>query len=732
MAEKEFTFKLVASLDDLTKALHVRFCVFVEEMQIPYSEEFDGLDQSALHVMGMAKGEPFATARIRHLDGAARIERLCVRKSYRAKGLGDRLLSFVISLTEQTGYTRCSVLAEGMLVQWYRNHGFQIERTVKRADGSECFEMARTAGKPQEELPAKEVKKPLESIIPPKLEKKAKESSPKSSATDLRCAVSNAPFEITDQDRTFYKKMGVPPPKLSPQERARRRMAFANQRNLFVRNCAGSGKRIVTNYPPEAIFPVYDVLYWLSDAWDQFASQRPYDFKRPFFEQFAELMQVAPRPNLQREPSDENCDYTNYAGKNKNCYLIFDSDNNKECCHCYSISSCVDTVDCFRVEKSELCYECVDCTNCYSSTFLQNCENCSDSAFLKNCIGCKHCFGSVNLRNKSYYFENEKLSKDAYQEELKAVRLDRYSMLKQIRPQFAEQALLFPHKALQGVQNENVLGDYLTNCKNALHCFDSRALWDCKYVLQAFDNAKDCIDCVEIGNGAELLYECCYGGYNAHFNRFCSHTYVNTSNLTYCSNCSSCADCFGCIGLHHAKYCILNTQYSEADYKALLPKIIAHMESTGEWGEFFPPQVSPFPYNLTHAHEYSSLAKSEATARGYRWQDSEQKEYQPSVYQIPDAIEQVQDDILQALLACEVTGKNYKLQKAELLFYRKMNIPVPRLCPDERHTARLKLRNSRKFYKRKCTASGREIITTIPSDSPIEVLCEEEYLKLLE
>ena len=84
------------------------------------------------------------------------------------------------------------------------------------------------------------------------------------------------------------------------------------------------------------------------------------------------------------------------------------------------------------------------------------------------------------------------------------------------------------------------------------------------------------------------------------------------------------------------------------------------------------------------------------------------------------------------VLACEVTGKNYKLQKPELELYRKMKLPVPRLCPDERHLRRLKLRNARKLYHTKCATSGRAIVTSIPPDSGMKVLCEEEFLESLE
>ena len=60
--------------------------------------------------------------------------------------------------------------------------------------------------------------------------------------------------------------------------------------------------------------PVYDQAYRWSDAWDFRDYGRDFDFSRPFFEQFAELLEVVPQPNLTSNYLlDENSEYTNYA-----------------------------------------------------------------------------------------------------------------------------------------------------------------------------------------------------------------------------------------------------------------------------------------------------------------------------------------------------------------------------------------------------------------------------------
>ncbi len=551
-----------------------------------------------------------------------------------------------------------------------------------------------------------------------------------------QCLISSVEFEVTDSDLEYYASLDVPSPRLSPTERSRRRMSFGNHRNLYLRICAATGKRIVTNFPPDWSGPVYDVGYWHSNSWNPLSTGRDYNFSRAFFPQFQELMTVAPLPGLLRAPQyDENCEYTNYAGKNKDCYMIFDSDKNRECYYSFSINSCTDVIDCFRADSCELCYECIDCSKCYNSKYLQNCDTCSDSWFLKNCIGCAFCFGSVNLRNKRYYFFNEQLTESEYCNRLNALSLGKRSTLTRFRSDFRRYAEQFPHKFMHGVHNEEVTGDYLYHCKDAEFCFDSRKLWGCKYVTQSFDAAKSCMDCTEVGDSAELLYESCYGGYEAYSNRFCSHFLGSTSFLTYCLHCVRSSNLFGCVGLHDAHYCIFNKQYSKDDFKTLNQRIISQMKISLEWGEFFPAALSPFPYNKSHAQDYLPLTKAEALDRGYKWEDDEnenQSKDKEICSAIPETISEVGRDILFHVFNCARSGKRFKYQRAELALYRKMNLPLPEICPDERHLYRLQCRNRRELFSRNCDISGKPLLSSFAPGGPEKVVSEEEFWKLLD
>jgi hypothetical protein len=187
------------------------------------------------------------------------------------------------------------------------------------------------------------------------------------------------------------------------------------------------------------------------------------------------------------------------------------------------------------------------------------------------------------------------------------------------------------------------------------------------------------------------------------------------------------------VGLKHKKYCILNRQYTQDEYERLVPQIIEHMRQGGEWGEFFPTTLSPFPYNETLAQESFPLSKEEILKRGWMWR--EQKDEMPKVEKVivarnlPDSIEDVPDDILNWAVECEVTKRPFKIIKPELEFYRKMKLPVPHFHPDERHCRRMELRNPQHLWSRQCAKCGKGIETTYPPERPERVYCEECYLK---
>ncbi|PID70179.1 hypothetical protein CSB37_03315 [bacterium DOLZORAL124_38_8] len=567
------------------------------------------------------------------------------------------------------------------------------------------------------------------------------------------CRVSGEKFIIAKEDLEFYAKMGVITednlqdlisgkindcsglPTLCPDERQRRRMCWRNERTFYTRNCSGTGVSMISIYDKETSFPVYEQSYWWSDNWDAFDYGEDFDSSKSFFEQFGALMEVVPRKNLFQDTGSENSTYTNGAGYNKDCYLLVNGAHNEGTLYARGTTGCVDSMELYFSDKCELGYELIDCTNVFNVRYSESCRNCADSWFLKNCIGCNNCFGCVNLRNKQYYFLNKKLSKENYEKELKKLNLSKYSSVAGLRDKFQKFVEQYPQRCLEIFFSENCVGDFIQKSKNCYDCFEATECEDVKYA-DSVKFLKSSQDVLAFGYRAELLYETVSMGRSN--NVFAGLNGAHNFDAKFLFECVNCNNCFGCVGLKHKQYCILNKQYTKESYEELLPKIIAHMKQTGEWGEFFPANMSPFAYNETVAQEYYPLTKEEAEKKGYKWKDEPvNKKYETLKQsfdwsQIPDDIQEVKDDILMKVLFCERSGKPYQIQKAELRFYRKMNLPIPHLHPDERHKDRMKLRNPRKLYERTCADCQKAIQTTFAPERPEKILCEDCYLKVVD
>lgn len=554
------------------------------------------------------------------------------------------------------------------------------------------------------------------------------------------CKQCRASFEIRPEDLAFYervspvfvgKKYPIPPPTLCPVCRLQRRLAHINESKLYRRTSSKSGKEILSIFSPDKALQVYEAKEWWGDDWDPMQYGHSIDTLESCRNQFVSLMRSVPLQALYVD-NNENSDYVNYSGWSKNCYLCFCTDYAEDCEYCHGVYYTKNTMDSSSTLSSELCYECVSCTDCYSVFFSQDCSQCSDSAFLLDCSGCKNCFGCTGLRQKQFCLFNEQLSKDDYERKRREIKLSSEKMIRTMRERIVQIAKNHPRRFYSGQNNENVTGNFLSNCKNAFTCYDSTDLEDCKY-CHSMRGAKDCYDISYWGHPGELCYECLGVGEGILQSAFCYCCWNSCSNLYYCFSCLACQDCFLCVGLQKKQYCILNTQYTKEEYERMVPKIIERMIRDEEWGEFFPVQTSLFCYNESVAQEYFPLMKAEVLKRGWKWNDYEAP--LPKVEKIipaaklPDTIADIPDDILRWAIECEVTKRPFKIIKQELEFYRKMQLPIPRLHPDERRKRRMTLRNPRRLWNRTCAKCKTTMMTTYAPERPEIVYCEECYRK---
>lgn len=555
------------------------------------------------------------------------------------------------------------------------------------------------------------------------------------------CAKCQASFISEDRDLLFYdkvspefgrKKCTIPPPTICPDCRLQRRLSWRNERALYFRNCDATGNRILSIFAPDGPYKVFHHEAWYGDGWNALDHGRLFDFSRPFFAQFQELTQAVPLLAL-NIMSVQNCEYVNECGWSKNCYLTIEADQNEDAMYGYRVFFVKNCVDCTEVVRSQQCYECVDCENCFNLRWGQLCKQCSESSLLFDCRGCANCFGCAGLRQKKHCLFNAQLTEEQFKVHMKTFDACNPSHMKAALKQFEKIKFSVPRKSFIGEQNDDVSGNYIYESKNCHDCYGVRGCRDCSHADYIRDS-KDCMDYFVWGDKAEQVYEAESCGHNVQNIRFCCTCLENVHDLFYCYLCAlGTNNCFGCVGLKRQKHCILNKQYAKEEYEEIVPQIIEHMKKTGEWGEFFPVNYSPFAYNETTAHDYFPMTKEEAEARQWRW-----KEQLPSQAGAGHAepvpyghISDVIGGVTEKIFACDATGKSFRITAQELRFYRENGLPLPRLHPDERHKRRMAMRNPRKLWKRQCAECGKDIQTTYAPDRPEIIYCEECYLKEL-
>ena len=537
------------------------------------------------------------------------------------------------------------------------------------------------------------------------------------------CKVS---FEIDASDFAFYEKIKVPAPTFCPTCRVRRRLAARDFRVLYKRKSDWSGEMMFSIFSQDSPYKVYERDVWQSDKWDPMEYGQEYDFKKPFFEQLKGLSLKVPQTG-QTMWGVVNSDYCTGATRLKNCYLVFVATNCEDCMYSSWANRTKNSIDVTRIESSDTCYESSGLIKSNKAFFSSDCEECVNVWFSKNLQGCMNCLGCVNLRNKQYHIFNQSYTKEEYEKKFLDFNFGSLknleSFVSQTEKFFSKNIVRFAH----GKHNFNVSGEYINNSKNVRDSYYVQGGEDCRYVQYLITpSSKDCMDHSLWGQNSELIYEASSSGENCSGIKFSYRTSLSSHECAYCMQCYTTSYLFGCVGLQKKQYCILNKQYTKEEYEKLVPKIIEHMNSMPyidkkgrvyKYGEFFPPELSLFPYNESLAFSDFPLTKEEAIDEGYTWKDPDEKDYKITLSSesIPDHVKDVTDEIMKESIGCAHKGEcsdrcttAFRITKQELDFYRAHNIPIPRLCHNCRYVKRVKSQSGLKLWHRKCTCAGEK------------------------
>ncbi len=544
------------------------------------------------------------------------------------------------------------------------------------------------------------------------------------------CKKCQKDFDLDSDDLGFYEKMKVPVPNVCPDCRFKMRAMWRNEMTLYSgRKCAMCDKSILSMYNPKSPYKVfcYDCFY--SEKWDPKDYAMDYDKSKPFFEQMDMFLKQVPKINLGVSSADGpnlNSEYVNMASGCKNCYLIFNTSPAEELLYSRGVRKGVDSSDIYFGINIERCYEGINVQDSSGVIYGQNVNACVDSMFLLNCSGLTNCFGCVNLKNKSNCFLNEQLSHEDYLEKINEIK-GSYQKMEEAKLKFLELTKKTPRRINNNFKNVNSTGDYISECKNTKYSFEASKAENCRYLFSS-KNVRDSIGTIGYGTGGEHLLEVVATGYSS--NVIGSYWAENSSDIMYSFDIRNCHDCIGCDALKNGKYAIFNKEYSKEEYEDLKNHIVSELTEKGIHGLMMPTEIAPFGYNETVAQDNLPLTKEEATASGFRWEDDIQmtkgkETLQPE--EIPDNISQISESITKEILKCIECERNYKIIDQEFLFYKKLNLPVPRKCFFCRHKNRVVRRGSFKFFKRNCSKCGEENLTNLSVDTARIVYCEKCY-----
>jgi predicted GNAT family N-acyltransferase len=117
-----------AGPEEVEQAFAVRREVFMDEQGVLEREEFDGLDDDALHLVAVSDGRVVATCRLLPAgDGAMKFQRLAVVAGARRRGIAARLLAEAEARARAAGCRRMVLDAQTSALPLYLGAGYTAE-----------------------------------------------------------------------------------------------------------------------------------------------------------------------------------------------------------------------------------------------------------------------------------------------------------------------------------------------------------------------------------------------------------------------------------------------------------------------------------------------------------------------------------------------------------------------------------------------------------------------------
>jgi len=544
------------------------------------------------------------------------------------------------------------------------------------------------------------------------------------------CPISGDTFEVDEYDRVLLdklvvkigeKKIDLPDPELAPSVRRRLKLMRRNEHHLYHTTCGLSGKKTISRIVPELWVPVYTNAAWASDDWEctDFGIER--DAEGSVFEKINQLARSVPYQDMigSLTNTTTNALYTNYTADITDSYMVFDAHTINKCYYLTKARRCDDCVDGHGLMDCRRCYECIDSQWLMKCGWAQQCSHCRDCWWMLDCHNCESCIWCVWQSHKQYCIFNQQATKEQFEE-------------------FREKCIASWRNIDETKQRKTLIAEdrdlpaTVTNSSWIHESTDIEWSQDLRWCSE-MSEAQDCFDVCSYWHKSFLMTN------SAQVGRFSHHIWMSSTvwkseHLLYCIDTKKCSHCFGCVNMKGKQYCIFNKQYTKEEYEEIVPQLIEQMQDDWVWWEWFPSTCCLFPYNDSKANEVYPIAKvidSEwnVLVENLEWsgivtvEDSqafiskavldlwwEQKisllwRMKDSEVNIPKETKTVEskdlaslqsdislEELSRLVVLWERTGRPYRFVKGELLIYKALGVPLPRLHWEERGKRRVELR----------------------------------------
>ena len=539
-------------------------------------------------------------------------------------------------------------------------------------------------------------------------------------------------FEILEEDIKFLKMLKVPAPSFCPTCRRMRRLLHMNFIRLFKRKCEAPthSEMMISIYPEECPFPVYDYQYFIGDVFDPFIFGEKYKEGTSGMEILLAQRKVFPMPSfLNRDPSSVNSDYSNGGRNVKNGYYVFACYTVEDAWYSDLVSRSRNVMDSHSVWDSELIYTCVQVEHLYKCSFIYFSNNCTDSMFLFDCKNCDNCFGCVNLRGGKYVVYNKQYTKEEYEKFMQDVYPLSRTKLSEYKNKFWQLVKSMPINGSRNLTVTNILGANIRNSKNiydANNVVNSENARHCDTLLSHHDS----MDAMFSGGHSSFLYMTLNIGSQSSNVKF-SVSSKFSIDCEFIFNSKNLNNCFMCFGLQNKSYCVLNVQYSKEEYFKIVDEIKSEMLRRGEYGDGLGFEFSAQAYNFSGVQISYPLEKNIVEKLGGYWAEEPETNAGDTkvikAQEVPETIEEVSDDAINTAIECEVTGRPFRITASELEFYRRRKLPLPTVQPSVRMENNTRLIPYGIKYKTVCAKCKNDMYSLFDPEENYILYCETCY-----